>query len=410
MQETSHQRGLARPQITMQVDGLPGPECAGESIPQRQGGRFIGQVQCNIMRHMLTSQNDWDAFAADIKRWAKELGFGQVGITDTDLSEAESAHREWVAKGFHGAMDYMAKHGDKRTRPAELVPGTVRVISARMDYLPPAARDSVEVMETGELAFISRYALGRDYHKVLRNRLQKLCDKIAETAGTFGYRVFTDSAPVLEVALAEKAGLGWRGKHTLLLSRDAGSWFFLGEIYTDLPLPVDQASQNHCGTCKACIDICPTQAIVAPYEVDARRCISYLTIELKGSIPVELRPLIGNRVYGCDDCQIACPWNRFAEVTEQPDFHVRHGLDDISLVELFGWDEATFDQRMAGSAIYRIGYAQWLRNLAVGLGNAPTSDAVIKALMDRAEHPSELVREHVLWALQRHTERHGVST
>jgi epoxyqueuosine reductase len=359
---------------------------------------------------MLTSQNDWDAFAADIKRWAKELGFGQVGITDTDLSEAESAHREWVAKGFHGAMDYMAKHGDKRTRPAELVPGTVRVISARMDYLPPAARDSVEVMETGELAFISRYALGRDYHKVLRNRLQKLCDKIAETAGTFGYRVFTDSAPVLEVALAEKAGLGWRGKHTLLLSRDAGSWFFLGEIYTDLPLPVDQASQNHCGTCKACIDICPTQAIVAPYEVDARRCISYLTIELKGSIPVELRPLIGNRVYGCDDCQIACPWNRFAEVTEQPDFHVRHGLDDISLVELFGWDEATFDQRMAGSAIYRIGYAQWLRNLAVGLGNAPTSDAVIKALMDRAEHPSELVREHVLWALQRHTERHGVST
>jgi epoxyqueuosine reductase len=359
---------------------------------------------------MLTSQNDWDALAADIKRWAKELGFGQVGITDTDLSEAESAHREWVAKGFHGAMDYMAKHGDKRTRPAELVPGTVRVISARMDYLPPAARDSMEVMEDGELAFISRYALGRDYHKVLRNRLQKLCDKIAETAGTFGYRVFTDSAPVLEVALAEKAGLGWRGKHTLLLSRDAGSWFFLGEIYTDLPLPVDQASQNHCGTCKACIDICPTQAIVAPYEVDARRCISYLTIELKDSIPVELRPLIGNRVYGCDDCQIACPWNRFAEVTEQPDFHVRHGLDNISLVELFGWDEATFDQRMAGSAIYRIGYAQWLRNLAVGLGNAPSSDAVIKALKDRAEHPSELVREHVLWALQRHTERHGVST
>ncbi len=359
---------------------------------------------------MLTSQNDWDVLAADIKRWGKELGFGQVGITDTDLSEAESAHREWVAKGFHGAMDYMAKHGDKRTRPAELVPGTVRVISARMDYLPPAARDSMEVMEDGELAFISRYALGRDYHKVLRNRLQKLCDKIAETAGTFGYRVFTDSAPVLEVALAEKAGLGWRGKHTLLLSRDAGSWFFLGEIYTDLPLPVDQASQNHCGTCKACIDICPTQAIVAPYEVDARRCISYLTIELKDSIPVELRPLIGNRVYGCDDCQIACPWNRFAEVTEQPDFHVRHGLDNISLVELFGWDEATFDQRMAGSAIYRIGYVQWLRNLAVGLGNAPTSDAIIKALKDRAEHPSELVREHVLWALQRHAERHGVST
>lgn len=359
---------------------------------------------------MLTSQNDWDALAADIKGWGKDLGFGQVGITDTDLSEAESAHREWVAKGFHGAMDYMAKHGDKRTRPAELVPGTVRVISARMDYLPPAARDSIEVMEDGELAFISRYALGRDYHKVLRNRLQKLCDKIAETAGAFGYRVFTDSAPVLEVALAEKAGLGWRGKHTLLLSRDAGSWFFLGEIYTDLPLPVDQPSQNHCGTCKACIDICPTQAIVAPYEVDARRCISYLTIELQDSIPVELRPLIGNRVYGCDDCQIACPWNRFAEVTEQPDFHVRHGLDDISLVELFGWDEATFNQRMAGSAIYRIGYVQWLRNLAVGLGNAPTSPAVVSALRNREAHASELVREHVAWALQQHAQHDGAST
>lgn len=358
---------------------------------------------------MLKSQNDWEHLAADIKRWGMELGFGQIGITDTDLSTAESAHREWVAKGFHGAMDYMAKHGDKRTRPAELVPGTVRVISARMDYLPPQARDSIAVMEDGDLAFISRYALGRDYHKVLRNRLQRLCDKIGEMAAGFGYRVFTDSAPVLEVALAEKAGLGWRGKHTLLLSRDAGSWFFLGEIYTDLPLPTDKPGQNHCGTCKACIDICPTNAIVAPYEVDARRCISYLTIELKDSIPTDLRPLIGNRVYGCDDCQIACPWNRFAEVTQQPDFHVRHGLDDISLVELFGWDEATFKQRMAGSAIYRIGYEQWLRNLAVGLGNAPTSEEVIAALHSRAEHASSLVREHVLWALQQHTHRHGAS-
>ena len=267
----------------------------------------------------------------------------------------------------------------------------------------------MQAMADGERAFISRYALGRDYHKVLRSRLQKLCDRIAQHAGDFGYRVFTDSAPVLEVALAEKAGLGWRGKHTLLLSRDAGSWFFLGEIYTDLPLPVDAPSQNHCGTCKACIDICPTQAIVAPYEVDARRCISYLTIELKDTIPEDLRPLIGNRVYGCDDCQIACPWNRFAQTTQETDFHVRHGLDDVSLVELFGWDETDFNQRMAGSAIYRIGYLQWLRNLAVGLGNAPTSPAVIEALEARAQHPSALLREHVAWALQRHARRHGAS-
>ena len=358
---------------------------------------------------MLERPIDWNALAAEIKRWGLELGFGQIGITDTDLSDAESAHRAWVAKGFHGAMDYMAKHGDKRTRPAELVPGTVRVISVRMDYMPPAARDSMEVMADGERAFISRYALGRDYHKVLRSRLQKLCDRIAQHAGVFGYRVFTDSAPVLEVALAEKAGLGWRGKHTLLLSRDAGSWFFLGEIYTDLPLPIDTPSQNHCGTCKACIDICPTQAIVAPYEVDARRCISYLTIELKDTIPEDLRPLIGNRVYGCDDCQIACPWNRFAQTTQETDFHVRHGLDDVSLVELFGWDETDFNQRMAGSAIYRIGYLQWLRNLAVGLGNAPTSPAVIEALEARAQHPSALLREHVAWALQRHARRHGAS-
>jgi epoxyqueuosine reductase len=358
---------------------------------------------------MLESQNDWKTLAADIKRWGMELGFGQVGITDTDLSKAENAHREWVAKGFHGAMDYMAKHGDKRTRPAELVPGTVRVISARLDYLPPVARDSLEVMEQGDLAFISRYALGRDYHKVIRSKLQKLCDRIAEAAGEFGYRVFTDSAPVLEVALAEKAGLGWRGKHTLLLSRDAGSWFFLGEIYTDLPLPTDKAGQNHCGTCKACIDICPTQAIVAPYEVDARRCISYLTIELKEAIPEELRPLIGNRVYGCDDCQITCPWNRFAQITTQPDFHVRHGLDDVSLVELFAWDEDTFKEKMAGSAIYRIGYLQWLRNLAVGLGNAPASEQVIQALQSRAQHPSDMVREHVAWALLQHAQRHGAS-
>lgn len=351
---------------------------------------------------MSETLNDWQALAADIKRWGIELGFNQLGITDTDLSVAEERHRQWILKGFHGAMDYMAKHGEKRTRPRELVPGTVRVISARMDYLPPNARDSDAVMQDGDRAFISRYALGRDYHKVLRNRLQQLCDRIAKHTGGFGYRVFTDSAPVLEVELAAKAGLGWRGKHTLLLSREAGSWFFLGEIYTDLPLPVDAPIRNHCGNCKACIDICPTQAIVAPYEVDARRCISYLTIELKDSIPEHLRPLIGNRVYGCDDCQIACPWNRFAQFTDKDDFRVRHGLDNITLVELFAWDEATFRNNMAGSAILRIGYQQWLRNLAVGLGNAPGTPAVIAALQNRADDDSALVREHVAWALARH--------
>jgi epoxyqueuosine reductase len=349
--------------------------------------------------------NDLSGLAADIKRWGLELGFGAVGITDTDLSQAEEAHRDWLAKGFHGAMDYMAKHGDKRTRPAELVPGTLRVISVRMDYLPPTAADSEMVMTDGEKAFISRYALGRDYHKVLRARMQKLCDRIAHEIGDFGYRVFTDSAPVLEVALAEKAGLGWRGKHTLLLSREAGSWFFLGEIYTDLPLPVDMQGQNHCGTCRSCIDICPTQAIVAPYEVDARRCISYLTIELKESIPEEFRALIGNRIYGCDDCQLACPWNRFARLTAVDDFHVRHGLDDVTLVELFGWDEDTFKSRMAGSAIHRIGYAQWLRNIAVGLGNAPTTTDVIAALKSRQHDADAMVREHVAWALTRHGEQ-----
>lgn len=349
---------------------------------------------------------NWADLAAQIKRWGKELGFSEIGITDTDLSAAEERYRQWILKGFHGSMNYMAKHGDKRTRPAELIPGTLRVISVRMDYLPPKARDSEEVMQNSEQAFISRYALGRDYHKVLRNRLQKLCERIGDNIRdqAFHYRVFTDSAPVLEVELAEKAGLGWRGKHTLLLSREAGSWFFLGEIYTDLPLPIDTPGQNHCGTCSACMTACPTQAIVAPYEVDARRCISYLTIELKDSIPETLRPLIGNRVYGCDDCQLTCPWNRFANLTEQDDFHVRHGLDDTTLVELFNWNEATFREKMAGSAIHRIGYKQWLRNLAVGLGNAPATPEVIAALKGRLDDDSELVREHVRWALARHGE------
>lgn len=356
------------------------------------------------------NSNDLSSLAADIKRWGMALGFSAIGITDTDLSHAEQAHRDWLAKGFHGEMDYMAKHGDKRTRPAELVPGTVRIITARMDYFPPDAANSEAVLADGEKAFISRYALGRDYHKVLRQRLQGLCDRITKEAGPFGYRVFTDSAPVLEVALAEKAGLGWRGKHTLLLSREAGSWFFLGEIYTDLPLPIDAPGQNHCGTCQACMDICPSQAIVAPYEVDARRCVSYLTIELKDSIPEDLRPLIGNRVYGCDDCQIACPWNRFGRLAAVDDFYVRHGLDNISLTTLFAWDEAQFKTNMAGSAIYRIGYVQWLRNLAVGLGNAPSSPDVIVALESRLNNPHPIIREHVEWALAQHTLRSGRST
>jgi len=346
-------------------------------------------------------QLDLNKLATEIKRWGMEIGFSGVGINDTDLSAAEPQHQAWIEKGFHGAMDYMAKHGSKRTRPAELVPGTVRVICLRMDYLPPQARDSEEVMQDGELAFISRYALGRDYHKVLRNRLQQLCDRIAQEIGDFGYRVFTDSAPVLEVELAEKAGLGWRGKHTLMLSNYVFYFCVICDIYTDLPLPIDNPGTNHCGTCHACIDICPTNAIVAPYEVDARRCISYLTIELKESIPVELRPLIGNRVYGCDDCQLTCPWNKFAQLTEQDDFYVRNGLDNVTLLELFAWDEDTFKTRMAGSAIYRIGYQQWMRNLAVGLGNAPASQNIAIALKSRLDRAMPVLKEHIEWALEK---------
>ena len=345
--------------------------------------------------------DDLAPLAATIKAWGRELGFQAVGIADADLGAAEARLAEWLARGFHGELDYMARHGAKRARPAELVPGTLRVVSARMDYLPAAA-DAEAVLGDPTKAYVSRYALGRDYHKLLRARLQRLADRIAGEIGEFGYRVFTDTAPVMEVELAANAGLGWRGKHTLLLTREAGSFFFLGEIYTDLALPVDAPASDHCGTCRRCIDVCPTRAIVAPYLLDARRCISYLTIELKGSIPLEFRPLIGNRVYGCDDCQLVCPWNRYAQVTREPDFHVRHGLDAAQLVELFGWREAEFHERLAGSAIHRIGYHCWSRNLAVGLGNAPTAPQVITALAARADDPSPLVREHVAWALSRH--------
>ncbi|MDP2761645.1 MAG: tRNA epoxyqueuosine(34) reductase QueG [Sideroxyarcus sp.] len=347
-------------------------------------------------------QVDLVELAARIKAWGKALGFQTVGIGDTELGAAEAQLLQWLAAGHHGAMDYMAKHGTKRARPAELVPGTLRVISLRMNYHSRDARDKRAVLADAERAFISRYALGRDYHKVLRNRMQKLVEQIGAAVPQAACRVFSDSAPVLEVELAQKANLGWRGKHTLLLSREQGSYFFLGEVFINLPLPVDAPAENHCGTCQACIDICPTQAIIAPYRVDARRCISYLTIELKGSIPTDLRPLIGNRIYGCDDCQMVCPWNRFAQTTVEPDFVVRNGLDDVSLAELSGWSEADFQARLAGSPLYRIGYEQWLRNIAVGLGNAPNSPDVMRALHAHANHPSALVREHVAWALQRH--------
>jgi epoxyqueuosine reductase len=303
--------------------------------------------------------------------------------------------------GWQGEMDYMARHGTLRARPAELVPGTLRVISCRMDYAP-AGGDEWAALGDGRRAYVARYARGRDYHKLLRTRLQKLCDRIRAEAGAFGYRVFSDSAPVMEVELAAGAGIGWRGKHTLLLSRDAGSWFFLGEIYCDLPLPVDAPAGEHCGRCTKCIEICPTQAIRAPYRLDARRCISYLTIEHKGAIPQELRAPIGNRVYGCDDCQLVCPWNGFAKPSAEEDFGARNGLDAASLVELFGWSAEEFDARMRGSAIRRIGYERWLRNLAVGLGNAPGSPEVLAALRARRNDPSPLVREHVEWALSRH--------
>ena len=344
---------------------------------------------------------DLSWLAAAIKSWGRELGFQSVGIADIDLSGAAAQLAEWVGRGCHGEMDYMAKHGSRRSRPDELVPGTSRVICVRMDYKPESA-DSGKVLGEGGKAFVARYALGRDYHKLVRGRLKRLAARIEREVGSAGCRVFTDSAPVMEVELARKAGLGWRGKHTLLLSRDAGSFFFLGEIYTDLPLPVDRPVSEHCGNCVRCIDACPTRAIVAPYRLDARRCISYLTIELRGSIPEPLRPLIGNRVYGCDDCQLACPWNRFARVSAEPDFRVRNGLDAAELVELFAWSEAEFRQRMAGSAIHRIGYERWLRNLAIGLGNAPTSERVVGALKARAGDASALVREHVSWALVRH--------
>jgi epoxyqueuosine reductase len=345
---------------------------------------------------------DPQALMADLRRWSRELGFARLGVAHIDLSHDEAHFLEWLRAGFNGEMAYMARHGVKRSRPADLVPGTVSCISVRMDYWPQDAADAQAVLADRTVAYISRYALGRDYHKLMRGRLQRLCDRIESAVGPFGYRAFTDSAPVLEKALARNAGLGWIGKHTNLIDRDAGSYFFLGEIYLNLELPTDQPATAHCGTCSACMPACPTGAIVAPYRLDARRCISYLTIELAGSIPLEFRRAIGNRIYGCDDCQLVCPWNKFARPTAEKDFAVRHGLDSSQLAELFSWSEAQFLQRTAGSAIRRIGYERWLRNIAIALGNAPASPAVIESLRGRAQHPSALVREHVHWALAQH--------
>jgi epoxyqueuosine reductase len=346
---------------------------------------------------------DLHAVKAALAARAQALGFDALGVASVELVEDERHLMAWLDSGFHGDMEYMQRHGSMRSHPETLAPGCVRVVSVRMNYWPGDARDEHEVLADSALGYVSRYALGRDYHKVMRKALARLAEDMAREIGAFGYRVCVDSAPVLEKALARNAGLGWIGKHTNLLARDAGSYFFLGEILTDLPLPIDTPASAHCGTCDACVAACPTQAILAPYRLDARRCISYLTIEHKGSIPVELRPGLGNRIYGCDDCQLVCPWNKFARSAAHPDFKVRHGLDSPRLTDLFAWTEQEFDDRMRGSAIYRIGYERWLRNIAVALGNAPASPEILSALEARAADPSPLVREHVAWALSRHS-------
>jgi epoxyqueuosine reductase len=346
--------------------------------------------------------SDPAALARRVRALSRELGFQRCGIAGIELGEDETHLRDWLAKGLYGSMEWMARHGDKRTRPDELIPGTVRVISVGLDYGRNDGEEAWTTLQNGERAYVARYALGRDYHKLMRQRLQKLAERIQGEVGPFGHRVFVDSAPVLERALARNAGLGWIGKHTCLIDKDGGSWFFLGEIYVDLPLPVDAPASAHCGTCTRCIDICPTQAIVAPYRLDARRCISYLTVEHEGSIPEELRPAIGNRIFGCDDCQLVCPWNKFAKRTDEPDFRARNDLDVATLPQLFAWSEAEFLSRTEGSAIRRSGYERWLRNVAVGLGNAPTTPEVTAALASRRDHDSEVVREHVGWALARH--------
>ena len=364
------------------------------------GSPFEEEAFLEIVPQSL-SQSQCRVLADRIRDWGRELGFQAVGISPAEVG-VHAAHLDrWLRAGSHGEMHWMADRAHLRKEPAALVAGTLRIVSLRMDYLPPDAAPPWAVLGEPSRAYVSRYALGRDYHKLLRRRIQRLADRIQREAGPFGYRAFTDSAPVLERALAAQAGLGWIGKHTNLLAREAGSWFFLGELFTDLPLPVDAPVEPHCGDCTACLDVCPTRAFRGPYDLDARRCISYLTIEHPGSIPEVLRPLMGNRIYGCDDCQLVCPWNRFARISVEPDFAVRHGLDAASLVELFGWDEATFLDRTAGMAIRRIGHERWLRNIAVALGNGPASADAISALERRAQHPSAVVREQVAWSLGR---------
>lgn len=369
----------------------------------------------NASMNQATDSIDCRALGELIKAWGAQLGFAHVAFCDVDLRDAEARLDAWLARGFHGEMNYMRKHGAKRARPAELVDGTVRVITARMDYLPHNMNTMQAALNDSSIGYIARYALGRDYHKVMRRKLQQLATRIVDEVGDFGYRAFCDSAPVLEKPLAQKAGHGWIGKHTNLINRSGGSWFFLGELYTDLPLPVDAPASSHCGSCAACIDICPTRAIVAPYQLDARRCISYLTIELPGAIPVQFRRAIGNRIFGCDDCQLVCPWNRYAQVAQAPDFAARHGLDARALSDLFAWNERDFERYTEGSALRRLGHTRWLRNIAVALGNVGDGgdgddvddgarDDAIAALQSRQAHPSELVRAHVAWALAQHAD------
>ncbi|MEW4982791.1 MAG: tRNA epoxyqueuosine(34) reductase QueG [Cycloclasticus sp.] len=348
----------------------------------------------------IDDESNLQQLADEIKALGQSLGFQQVGITDTDLSEAETQLNNWLDKGLHADMAYMHKHGTKRTRPDELHSGTIRIISCRMDYLPEPMKQTNALMDDPIRAYISRYALGRDYHKVIRKKLQRLASLIEQKIGPFGYRAFVDSAPVMEKAIAQKAGLGWIGKHSNVLNKEAGSWFFLGELYVDLALPIDQATEEHCGECTRCIDICPTQAIIAPYTVDSRRCISYLTIELKGAIPEQFRSSMGNHIYGCDDCQQVCPWNRFANLTGEKDFIARHGLDAISLIETFHWDEKTFLSNTEGSAIRRIGYESWIRNIAIALGNAPYNELILNALNKKKDDQNPIIKEHVQWAIQ----------
>lgn len=361
------------------------------------------------MQQIVPVNRDYPELARQVKAWATELGFLSARITPASLPDAAIQRlTQWLAQGFHGEMDYLSRHGQLRVCPQDLVPGTLSVISVKMPYWPAESKPAETVLNNPDAAYISRYALGRDYHKVVRGRLQRLAERLAEAIGPLGYRVFCDSAPVAEVSLAAQAGAGWQGKHTLLIDQEKGSLFFLGELFTDLPLLADEPGNDHCGRCTRCIQVCPTRAIIAPYTLDARRCISYLTIELKTAIPEPLRPLIGNRIYGCDDCQLVCPWNRFAVPAAEADFAVRNGLDDVTLVELFRWSEEAFRQRMAGSAIYRIGYHKWLSNIAVGLGNAPYSAEIVQTLTLRADAAEELVREPVRWALQQQHSKNGL--